>query len=72
MVPSDDVRRAMLETNRRFCHDVVGQGNFDEIDRVYTADAQILPPGAPLIKGRKPSRDSGKRELPHWESGEQS
>ena len=53
MVPSDDVRRAMLETNRRFCHDVVGQGNFDEIDRVYTADAQILPPGAPLMKGRE-------------------
>ena len=53
MVPSNDVLRAMQETNRRFCLDVVGQGNLDEIDRVYTADAQILPPGAPLMKGRE-------------------
>jgi ketosteroid isomerase-like protein len=53
MVPSDDVRRAMRETNRRFCLKVVGQGTLDEIDRVYTADAQIFPPGAPLMKGRE-------------------
>jgi ketosteroid isomerase-like protein len=53
MVPSDDVLRAMQETNRRFCLDVVGQGKLDEIDRVYTVGAQILPPGAPLMKGRE-------------------
>src|ERR1700733_3846233 len=53
MVPSDDVLRAMQETNRRFCLEVVGQGKLDEIDRVYTVGAQILPPGAPLMKGRE-------------------
>ena len=53
MVPSDDVRRAMRETNRQFCLKVVGQGTLDEIDCVYTADAQILPPGLPLMKGRE-------------------
>jgi hypothetical protein len=53
MVPSDDVLQAMQETNRRFCLEVVGQGNLDEINRVYTADAQILPPGAPLMKGAR-------------------
>jgi ketosteroid isomerase-like protein len=53
MVVSDDVRKAMQETNERFCREVVGQGKFDAIDRVYTAGARILPPGAPIMKGRE-------------------
>lgn len=53
MVVCDDVRKAMQETNKRFCDEVVGEGRFEEIDHVYTAEAKILPPGAPLIRGRE-------------------
>jgi ketosteroid isomerase-like protein len=53
MAVSDDVRKAMQETNERFCREVGGEGKFDAIDQVYTAGARILPPGAPMMKGRE-------------------
>jgi ketosteroid isomerase-like protein len=53
MVVPDDARKAMKETNERFCQKVVGEGKFEEIDHVYTVDARILPPGAPLMRGRQ-------------------
>ena len=53
MAISDEVRKAMQETNERFCREVVGDGKFEAIDRVYTAGARILPPGAPLMQGRE-------------------
>jgi ketosteroid isomerase-like protein len=53
MAVSDDVRKAMQETNERFCREVVGEGKFDAIEQVYTAGARILPPGAPIMEGRK-------------------
>ena len=41
----------LLATNRIFEEEVVGQGDFGALDRVYTADARILPPGAETITG---------------------
>jgi ketosteroid isomerase-like protein len=39
-------------TNRVFEEEVVGRGDFGALDRVYTRDARILPPGSPMITGR--------------------
>jgi ketosteroid isomerase-like protein len=49
----DEIRVAMAATNALFNAEVVGKHNFDALDRVYTADARILPPGAPMISGRE-------------------
>ena len=46
------VLTAMARTNRIFDGDVVATKNMDLLDRVYTANARILPPGAPMISGR--------------------
>lgn len=43
----------MAETNELFNTEVFGKRNFDALDRIYTASARILPPGAPMISGRK-------------------
>lgn len=42
----------MAATNRIFDTELVNTGNFDLLDKVYTADARILPPGAPMVAGR--------------------
>ena len=39
-------------TNRVFEEEVVGRGDFSALERVYTRDARILPPGAPMVSGR--------------------
>lgn len=41
----------MRSTNEIFTSEVVG-GDWNALDRVYTADARILPPGAEMISGR--------------------
>lgn len=38
-------------TNRVFEKEVVGRGDFSALSRVYTRDARILPPGAPMVTG---------------------
>lgn len=43
----------MKATNDLFNNEVFGKRNFDALDDVYTADASILPPGAPMITGRE-------------------
>jgi ketosteroid isomerase-like protein len=43
----------MARTNELFNMEVFGKQNFDALDDIYTADARILPPGAPMISGRK-------------------
>jgi ketosteroid isomerase-like protein len=43
----------MAETNERFCAEVFGKRNFEALDEIYTSRARILPPGAPMISGRK-------------------
>jgi ketosteroid isomerase-like protein len=42
----------MSSTNDLFNTEVCGRRNFDALDQIYTADARILPPGAPMISGR--------------------
>jgi ketosteroid isomerase-like protein len=48
----DQIRLAMAATNDLFNTQVFGQRNFDALDNIYTANARILPPGAPMISGR--------------------
>ena len=56
MAPSqstlEQIQTAMQATNDLFNTEVFGKGNFAALDNVYTADARILPPGAPMISGR--------------------
>lgn len=42
----------MASANDLFNVEVFGKRNFGALDRIYTADARILPPGAPMISGR--------------------
>lgn len=46
------IRAAMAITNELFNTEVFGKRNFDALDKIYTAEARILPPGAPMISGR--------------------
>lgn len=50
---SDSIKNAMQQTNEFFASTVVKGRNFAAIDKVYTLDARILPPGADLIEGRE-------------------
>jgi ketosteroid isomerase-like protein len=50
---SPSVQQSMQATNRIFEQEVVAQRNVDALDRVYTRDARILPPGAPMVTGRE-------------------
>ena len=43
----------MAGTNELFNSEVFGKRNFAALDDIYTADARILPPGAPMISGRE-------------------
>lgn len=47
-----EIKQHMVETNDLFNGEVFGRRNFDALDQIYTADARILPPGGPLIRGR--------------------
>ena len=53
----DEVRLAMSTTNDLFNREVVAKRNFAALDDVYTSDARILPPGAPMISGREAIKD---------------
>jgi ketosteroid isomerase-like protein len=48
----DQLRAAMDATNDLFNTQVFGKRNFDALDKIYTTNARILPPGAPMISGR--------------------
>jgi ketosteroid isomerase-like protein len=49
----ETVAAAMQKTNDLFNAQVVGRQNLNELDRVYTRDARVLPPGAALVAGRE-------------------
>lgn len=53
---ASDLRAA----NRVFEEEVVGRGDFGALDRVYTADARILPPGGEMVVGRANLREFWK------------
>jgi ketosteroid isomerase-like protein len=50
---SPATQQSVRQTNRIFEQEVIAQGNIDALDRVYTADARILPPGAEMVSGRE-------------------
>jgi ketosteroid isomerase-like protein len=47
------IRAAMATTNNLFNTEVFAKRNFQALDSVYTTNATILPPGAPMILGRQ-------------------
>jgi ketosteroid isomerase-like protein len=49
----EQIRLGMERTNDLFSREVFGKRNFDALDQIYTANARVLPPGAPMISGRK-------------------
>ena len=49
---SPDLAAAMKATNAIFVNEVVPTRDVAPLDRVYTRDARILPPGSPVIEGR--------------------
>jgi ketosteroid isomerase-like protein len=49
---SPTVHHDIQAANRTFEAEVVGKRNFDALNRVYTKNARILPPGADMIHGR--------------------
>lgn len=48
---SEQMKLAMAETNDLFNTEVFGKRNFDALEKIYTEDAHILPPGSPMISG---------------------
>lgn len=48
---SDSIIKGMRETNDLFCSKAVRLRDMTALDRVYTPDAHILPPGADLVEG---------------------
>jgi ketosteroid isomerase-like protein len=49
----ENIKLAMTATNDLFNTEVFGKRNFAALDQVYTSEARILPPGAPMISGRE-------------------
>jgi ketosteroid isomerase-like protein len=49
----DQIKAAMAATNEIFNSEVFGKRNFAALNDIYTADARILPPGAPMVSGRE-------------------
>ncbi len=49
----DSIKLAMKQTNDLFNTEVFGKGNFGALNDIYTSDARILPPGAPMVSGRE-------------------
>ena len=49
----DEVKLAMANTNALFVNEVFGNRNLTALDEIYTSDARILPPGAPMVSGRE-------------------
>ena len=49
----EQIKLAMAGVNEIFYTEVVGKQNFSALDRVYTSDARILPPGGAMVAGRE-------------------
>ena len=48
----NQITLAMASTNDLFNAEVFRNRNFAALDQIYTVDARILPPGAPMVSGR--------------------
>jgi ketosteroid isomerase-like protein len=53
----NQIKLAMASVNDLFHREVFVKRNFAALDDVYTANARILPPGAPLVSGREAIKD---------------
>ncbi len=51
MSVSADVSAGMQETNDLFCRQAIGQGDASALEAIYTREARVLPPGAPIVQG---------------------
>jgi ketosteroid isomerase-like protein len=60
---SETVIAGMRRTNELFGAEAVGKKNISALDRVYTADARILPPGGPMIEGREQIKTFWKQTI---------
>jgi ketosteroid isomerase-like protein len=47
------IKAAMQATNDLFNAELFGKRNVTALDDIYTSNARILPPGAPMISGRE-------------------
>lgn len=56
---------AMRETNDLFCSTVIRRRDMDALDRVYTPDAHILPPGADIIRGLDAIKSFWQQTITH-------
>jgi ketosteroid isomerase-like protein len=50
--PMNEILEAMKATNALFTEEVIAKGNVSALERIYTADARVLPPGAEMVSGR--------------------
>ena len=48
-----EIKVGMASTNDLFNAQVFARHNFNALDDIYTSNARILPPGAPIISGRE-------------------
>jgi ketosteroid isomerase-like protein len=48
----NEILEAMRATNALFTEEVIAKGNVGALERIYTADARVLPPGAEMVSGR--------------------
>jgi ketosteroid isomerase-like protein len=48
----NEILEAMKATNDLFNDEVIAKGNVGALERIYTADARILPPGTQMVSGR--------------------
>jgi ketosteroid isomerase-like protein len=63
MIVSESVLAAMRRTNELFNSEVIGKRNIDALDRIYTVQARILPPGAAMIQGREQIKEFWKEAI---------
>jgi ketosteroid isomerase-like protein len=63
MSVSEVVLAGMRRTNELFDLEVVQKQNMEALDRIYTAGAHVLPPGAPMVEGRAEIKSFWKRAL---------
>jgi ketosteroid isomerase-like protein len=44
---------AFRAVNQLFETELIAKRNYSSIDQIYTSDATVMPPGAPMINGRE-------------------
>jgi ketosteroid isomerase-like protein len=60
---SETILAAMQRTNELFDAEVIRKQNFDALNRIYTAQARVLPPGAPMVQGREQIKEFWKQAI---------